>query len=305
LRDRIGDGLLRAVCIAAALVAMFVLFEIVYQVVSGASQSISKFGVGFLTGQTWRPDTDVYGAEVLIYGTFVTSAMALLLAAPIGIAIGLFLSLLAPGRISALIGPLVEMLAAVPSVIVGLWGLAVLAPVVHDTVAPFLHDTLGFLQIFGEPQTTGLSLFTAGLVLAIMILPIIAALSRDLFRAVPRDMQDGATALGATRWEVIRGVVLPSAASGVASACFLGLGRALGEAIAVTQVVGTGNTINTNLFATGDTLASRIAETFPGISALHTASIFYLATILLVISLITNLTAQWIGRRFASNVAPA
>ncbi len=191
------------------------------------------------------------------------------------------------------------MLAAIPSVILGFWGILILAPFVQGTLEPWLHDTLGFIPIFGAPQTTGASVFTASLILTIMVVPIIASISRDLFLAVPRDLQDGASALGATRWEVVRGVVLPSTASGVVAASLLGLGRALGEAIAVAQVIGAGSAINASLFKTGDTLASRIANQFPGaITEMHKASLFYLGVILLVIGLVSNLIAQWIGRRF-------
>ena len=156
----------------------------------------------------------------------------------------------------------------------------------QGTFEPWLHDTLGFIPIFGAPETTGASVFTASLILTIMIVPIIASISRDLFLAVPRDVQDGASALGATRWEVVRGVVLPSTASGVVAASLLGLGRALGEAIAVTQVIGAGAAINASLFKTGDTLASRIASQLPGaITEMHQAALLYLGVILLVIGL--------------------
>ena len=156
------------------------------------------------------------------------------------------------------------MLAAIPSVILGFWGLLILAPFVHEHVEPFLHDTLGFIPIFGPPQTTGASVFTASLILTIMVIPIIASISRDLFLSVPRELQDGAAALGATRWEVVRGVVLPSTASGVIAASLLGLGRALGEAIAVAQVIGAGSTIQASLFETGDTLAGADRQPVPG-----------------------------------------
>ena len=193
-----------------------------------------------------------------------------------------------------MISPLVEMLAAIPSVILGFWGILVLAPFVHEHVEPFLHETLGFLPIFGAPQTTGASVFTAGLILTIMVIPIIASISRDLFLTVPREIQDGASALGATRWEVVRGVVLPSTASGVVAASLLGLGRALGEAIAVTQVIGAGLR-NPRLAVSdrgharprGSRTSSRGAT-----SALYQASLFYLGVILLVIGLLSNLAAQ-------------
>ncbi len=279
---------------------MVVIVLVGYQVVHGASPAISKFGLGFLTSTTWQPNFGVFGAGSLLFGTAVSSLFALLLGAPIAISIGLFLSLLAPASSRGVISPLVEMLAAIPSVILGFWGLLVLAPFVHERVEPFLHDTLGFIPIFGTPETTGSSVFTASLILTIMVIPIIASISRDLFLAVPRDLQDGASALGATRWEVVRGVVLPSTASGVVAASLLGLGRALGEAIAVAQVIGAGSEIQASLFKTGDTLAARIANQFPGaLTEMHKASLYYLGAILLVIGLASNLVAHWIGRRFS------
>jgi phosphate transport system permease protein len=297
--DRLGDVALYGVCALAALLAVAALVAIVYMIVHGAVPAISKFGLGFVTETEWQPTFEVFGAGTVLFGTAVTSFFALLLGAPISISIGLYLSLLAPRGLRTVISPLVEMLAAIPSVILGFWGLIVLAPFVQKNIEPWLHDKLGFIPLFGPPQTTGLSVFTASLILTIMVIPIIASISRDLFLAVPRDVQDGASALGATRWEVMRGVVLPSTASGVVAASLLGLGRALGEAIAVAQVIGAGTEINASLFETGDTLAARIANQFPGaITEMHQASLFYLGVILLVIGLASNIAAQWIGRRF-------
>ncbi len=236
----------------------------------------------------------------LIYGTVVTSAIALVIAVPLGVAIGIFLSLLSPGRVGAAIGPLVELLAAIPSVILGLWGILVLAPFLRSTIEPALHAVLGWIPIFGPPSMTGLGVFTAGVILAIMVLPIIASITRDLFLSVPRELKDGALALGATRWEMIRGVVLDSTRAGIVAAAILGLSRALGEAIAVTQVIGAGRPISKNLFANGDTLASRIAEQFIGaVTKLQTSSLFYCALVLLVMELLVNLAAQLIVRRSA------
>jgi phosphate transport system permease protein len=297
--DRIGDGLLYGICALASLLGLATLLLIGYQVVHGAAPAISKFGLGFLVHTSWQPNFNVFGAGSLIYGTAVSSAVALALGAPIAISIGLYLSLMAPSAVRTVVAPLVEMLAAIPSVILGFWGILVLAPFVHEKVEPFLHDTVGFLPIFGTPETTGSSIFTASLILTIMVIPIIASVSRDLFSAVPAELQDGASALGATRWEVVRGVVLPSTASGVVAASLLGLGRALGEAIAVAQVIGAGSAIHASLFETGDTMAARIANQFPGaLTEMHKASLFYLGVILLVIGLASNLVAQWIGRRF-------
>jgi phosphate transport system permease protein len=297
--DRIGDGILVGLCGLASLLAVVVLADIAYQVIHGASPALSKFGIAFVTDTAWKPNQNVFGAGTVIYGTLVSSMMALCIATPLGIAIGLYLALLTSSTIRGIVGPLVEMLAAIPSVILGFWGILVLAPFINGHVEPWLHSHLGFIPLFGAPQTTGNSMFSAGLILTIMILPIIASISRDLFLTVPGEVQDGATALGATRWEVIRGIVLPSAGSGVAAAAFLALGRALGEAIAVSQVIGAGSEIKASLFDTGDTMAARIALQFPGaFSKLHFGALFYLALILLVIGVITNLFAQWIGRRF-------
>jgi phosphate transport system permease protein len=192
----------------------------------------------------------------------------------------------------------VELLAAVPSVIIGLWGILVLAPFMRSTIMPALHSVLGWIPIFGTASTTGLGILTAGVALAIMVLPIMAAISRDLFLSVPRELKDGALALGSTRWEMIRGVVLDSSRAGLAAAAILGLSRALGEAIAVTQLIGAGNAIGTSLNGTGDTFASRIAEQFIGSTGLQMSSLFYCAVILLVMELAVNFGAQMVVRRF-------
>jgi phosphate transport system permease protein len=297
--DRVGDGALYGLCVLAALLAVLVIGAIAHQVIHGASPAISRFGPGFLVHTTWKPNFGVFGAGAFLYGTAVTSLVTLLLSVPIGVSIGLYLSMVAPRRLRGVIGPLVEMLAAIPSVILGFWGILVFGPFLQAHLEPFLYRTLGFLPIFGAPSTTGAGLFNASLILTIMVVPIVASISHDLFLTVPHELQDGATALGATRWEVIRGVVVPSAASGVAAAAFLGLGRALGEAIAVTQVIGAGNFIHASLFQTGDTLASRIADQYQGATTkLQIASLFYLGLILLAIGLLANIAAQLIARRF-------
>jgi phosphate transport system permease protein len=293
-----GQSVLFGLCALAGLLSVVVILEVAYQVVTGAHLAIVKLGLSFLGHQAWAPNFDHYGIAVLLYGTAVSSLMALMIAVPVGVAIGLYLSQLAGPRVRAVVGPLVELLAAIPTVILGFWGLLVLSPFVSQHVEPALHDVLGFIPLFGFPQPGGSGIFTAGLILAIMVVPIVASLSRDLFLAVPHELQDGAAALGATRWETIRGVVLPSTAPGVIAAAVLGLGRALGEAIAVTQVIGAGTAIHGSLFATGDTMASRLAENFPGDHPLYTSALFYLALVLLAIGLLVNLLAQWLGRRF-------
>lgn len=304
--DRAGDILLRALCALAALLAVAVIAGIAYEVLSNASGAISRLGLGFLLHTRWAPNFNIFGAAPYIYGTAVTSLIALLLAVPIGISIGLYLSTVAHRRVRGVVGPLVETLAAIPTVILGFWGIIVLGPFLQAHLEPALHGVLGFLPVFGVPASTGASVLNAGLIVTIMVVPIIASISRDLFLTVPRELRDGATALGATQWEVVRGVMLPSASSGIVAATFLGLGRALGEAIATTQVIGAGSAIHASLFATGDTLASRIADQYFGAtSKLQVSALFYLGAILLVVGLIANLAAQGIVRRVQLNLTGA
>jgi phosphate transport system permease protein len=294
-----GDALLRGLCVLAGLVAAFVLFEIAYQVITGAAPAVSKFGLGFLGHTDWAPNLSHFGAASMLFGTAVTAAIAMVIATPLAVAIALYLAMFAPRGVRTVVGPLVEMLAAIPSVILGFWGIIVLAPFLQKHVEPWLHSAFGFLPIFGDPQTTGLSVFTAGLILTVMVVPIIASLSRDLFLTVPRELKEAAEALGATPWEVIRGVIMPTTFSGVAAATSLGLGRALGESIAVASVIGGGNLVHLNLFAPGNTLAARIAlEIQFTVSKLHVQSLFYLALILLAISAIVNVIARLITRRY-------
>jgi phosphate transport system permease protein len=293
-----GDRVLFVLCALAGLVVLATLVEVVYQLISNSSPAISHFGLGFLFHQDWNPHFGHLGAATLIYGTVVSSAVALLIAGPLGISIAIYLAMLASPRVRSIVGPLVEMLAAVPSIIYGFWGLVVLVPFIHS-IEPGLHSGLGWIPLFGATQTTGLSLFTAGLVLTFMILPIISALSRDLFLTVPRELREGAMALGATQWEVIRGVVLPSTISGVSAAMVLALGRALGEAIALSFIVGDVNQIHASLLLPGATLAERMANEFLGTSSnLQLAALWYCGLILLVIGLATSLLARVIARRF-------
>ncbi len=299
LGDRLGDLSLRGVTLLAALAVLVLLGAIVWKVLDLAWPSMSKYGLSFLTGETWDPVRKVFGALPFIYGTALSSLIALVIAAPLAIAIGLWLSELAPRGLRGVIGSLVEMLAAIPSVVLGLWGILVLGPYLAQHLEPWLHAKLGFIPLFGAPAATGTGLFTAGLILTIMIVPIIASICRELFLQVPNELEEGALALGATRWEMVRGVILPATRTGIAAAIILGLGRALGEAIAVTQVIGGGTRISSNLFGPSDTLASKIAASYQGAAtALESSSLLYLAAILLVIGLLTNFAAQVVVRRF-------
>jgi phosphate transport system permease protein len=298
MRDRVGDWVLHGVTGGAAFGSIVLVGMLVYELFRQAWPAITKYGLGFITARAWDPVKEHFGALDFIYGTALTSFVAILVAAPLAIAIALFLSELAPRGVRGVIGALVEMLAAIPSVVIGLWGIFVLGPFLANHLGPFLHNTLGFVPLFkGTPQLTGY--LPAAAVLTIMVLPITASIARELFLNVPSDLEEAALALGMTRWEMIRGVVLPYTKGGLVAAIILGLSRAIGEAIAVTQVIGGTLGIHISLFSGGDTIASRIASQYQGASSnIQVAALVYLALILLVISLITNLVAQLIVRRF-------
>jgi phosphate transport system permease protein len=297
--DRLGDTALHVVTGLAGLGSVALVGLIGYRVVYGAWPAIQTFGIAFVWHQTWDPVKSNFAALDFLFGPAVTSFAAVLIAAPLAIAIALFLTELAPPVVRGVIGSLVEMLAAVPSVVLGLWGIFVLSPFLHQHVEPFLHGTLGFIPLFGEPSPGGGDMFTAIVILTIMIVPITASVSRELFKSVPPELKEGAYGLGLTRWEMVRGVIFPFTRGGVVAAVLLGMGRAVGEAIAVTQVIGGLTNIPTSLFQSGDTLASRIAAQYQAAATnIHIASIVYLAVVLLVFSLLTNLAAQVIVQRF-------
>jgi phosphate transport system permease protein len=299
LLDRLGDVALRGVTLAAALAIVALIALILYKILHLAHPAFAKYGLHFVAVKDWDPVHEVFGALPFIYGTAISSLIALLIAAPVAIGIALYLSELAPRGVRGALGSLVEILAAIPSVVLGLWGILVLGPFLSHHVEPWLHRRLGFIGIFGAPEATGTGLFTAGLILTIMVVPIVASICRELFMQVPSELEEGALALGTTRWEMVRGVILPATRTGIAAAIILGLGRALGEAIAVTQVIGGGTHITKNIFGPSDTLASKIAASYQGAgSGLEQSSLLYLAAILLVIGLIVNLVAQVVVRRF-------
>src|SRR6266581_1600734 len=277
---------------AASLACLLLVGAIVWKILELSGDSFHRFGLGFVTARGWDPVKHVFGALPFIYGTAVSSLVALVLAAPLAIAIGLYLSELAPRGVRGIVGSLVEMLAAVPSVVIGLWGILILGPFVQKDLEPVLHDVLGWTPFFrGAPHTGGL--LPAMIVLSIMIVPISSSISRELFLTVPTELKEGAFGLGLTRWEMVRGVILPYTRGGVVAALLLGLGRALGEAIAVTQVIGSAQGIHISFFALGDTLASRIANQYQGaLTHLAVSSLVYLAAILLVFSLVVNVAAQ-------------
>jgi len=296
---RLGDLLFKGIAILASLGASVLLVLIAWQIFDLAWPAIQSFGLSFIWTEAWDPVKNQFGALIFIYGTVVTAGIALLIATPLSIAIALFLTEIAPRRVAAPIATMVELLAAIPSVVLGLWGILVFGPWVRDNLEPWIQATpLGALPVFsGDPSQSGI--FVAALVLTIMIIPITSAICRELFIRVPQELTDGALALGSTRWEAIRGVMFAYAAPGIVAAVLLGLGRAFGEAIAVNQTIGNRNAIPTSWFEPGDSLGSKIASEYVGATSVEQASsILYLAAILMVISLVTNLLAQFIVVRF-------
>jgi phosphate transport system permease protein len=301
ITDRIGDKVLYVLTGVAAVVAMLIIAAIIYKIVEGAWPAMRHFGLSFVWHGTWNPviGREAYGARNFIIGTLVTSGCAMLIAAPLSIAIGLFLSELAPNAIKGPIGSLVEMLAAVPSVVVGLWGILVLGPFMRTDIEPFLHHYFGWIPIFGgTPQQSGV--LVAIVVLTIMTIPITSSICRELFSGVPKELKEAAVGLGATRWEMVRDVVVYDVRGGVVAGVILGLGRALGEAIAVTQVIGNSlGPFHLSLFGSGNTLASQIASSYQGAGTnLQVSALVYLALILLVITFAANFVAQRIVHRF-------
>jgi phosphate transport system permease protein len=297
-RARPGDVVFQGIALLAAIGAAAVLGLIGYKVVAQAWPAMRHFGVGFVWSNVWNPNSNLYGAASFVFGTIVTSFIALLIATPLSVAIALFLTEIAPRRLAAPIATIVELLAAIPSVVLGLWGILVFGPWLRDHLEVWLHGGFGWLPVFSGPEQQ-VGVLPAALILTIMIVPIISALCRELFSRVPRDLTEGSLALGSTKWEAIRSVGLPYVAPGIAAAMLLGLGRAFGEAIAVTQVIGNQASIHTSLFDSGDTLGSRIASQYQGAtSGLQIDSLLYLGAILMVISLVTNVVAQTVVARF-------
>jgi len=281
----------------AALV-LIALAGILVALVVEAWPALRTFGFGFLVGTTWSPADDVYGAVVAGYGTIVTSAIALLIAVPVSFGIAVFLTEMCPAKLARPLGIAVELLAGIPSIIYGFWGLFVLAPVLQTYVQPLLSAT--GVPIFAGPPL-GIGVFTAGVVLALMVLPFIASVMRDVFQTVPAVLKESAYGLGCTTWEVVRHIVLPYARVGVVGGVMLGLGRALGETMAVTFVIGNANRLSASLFAPGNSIASTLANEFAEADpALHIPSLFALGLLLFVITFVVLGVAKWLVQRSAA-----
>ncbi len=267
-----------------ALLVIWVLWQ-------SASPAWQKFGLSFLATSNWDPVRQIFGSVPFVYGTLLSSAIALVIATPLGLGISLFLTELAPMKLREPVSFVVEILAAIPSVVYGLWGIFVLAPFMRTVVEPGLVGLVG-PPLFAPP-TTGLSVFSAGIILSIMILPTITAISREVFEAVPNVYRESALALGATRWETIRLAVLKASKAGVLGAVMLGLGRALGETMAVTMVIGNRPEVSRNLLAAGASMASVIANEFAEAdSEMHLAALAGIGLLLMVITLLLNILAQ-------------
>jgi phosphate transport system permease protein len=277
-----------------AVAGSLVLLILGYMVVSTTKTALPVFqsqGISFVTSSDWTPDQNKYGILAFIYGTLVTSAIALIIAVPLSLGVSLFLTEIAPRRMRGPVGYMVDLLAAVPSVIYGLWGVFIFLPKFLQPVANFLAETLGFTQIFAPPAS-GISYFGAGVVLAIMIVPIISSLCREVFRAVPGDERDAAYGLGATRWEVIRGAIFPRAKSGIVGAVMLGLGRALGETIAVALLIGSRPTISASVLQPGYSMAAVIANEFQEATGMHIQALVGVGVVLFGITIIVNMAAR-------------
>jgi phosphate transport system permease protein len=273
---------------SAILILTFIYF---YKLTNGSTKTF-RFGLGFLFGSDWDPVNNVYGVAPEVYGSIVTSAIALIIGVPVSVGVAVFLSELSPRRLRAPVSFLVEMLAAVPSVVYGLWGLFILAPVLSTTVYPVLQEYLGFLPIF-QGHIYNVSILTAGIVLAVMIIPIVSAISRDALRAVPESQREAAYALGATKSEAIRMSVLSYGRSGIIAAVFLGFGRAFGETMAVTMLIGNTPLVPTSFFSPGYSLASLIAQEYNDAQTPIAASALVEAGLVLFIG---SFVASFLGR---------
>jgi phosphate transport system permease protein len=295
----LGDRLFRGLTAAFAVGIVLLLVAMALQLLRTSAPAFRRFGPAFVVSQQWDPVRDLFGALPFIYGTVVSSALALLFAVPVALGVAIFLAELAPDWLRKTMGFVVELLAAVPSVIYGLWGIFVLAPWLRNSVEPALGRAFGFLPLFRGPHQ-GIGMLAAAIVLAIMILPTIASVSREVLRAVPDTLREGALALGATRWEAIKRAVLPAARSGLVGAVILGLGRALGETMAVTMVIGNRPEITTSLFAPGYTMASVIANEFTEATGdVYLAALAAIGFLLFVVTLLLNVAARALVWRVA------
>ncbi len=287
----LGDKIYRSILLIAASSILLIVFAIFYMMIQNSMPTIQRFGIGFLFASEWNPSQQLYGALPFIYGTVVSSVIAILIAVPVSLGIAVFLVEQAPAKVARPIAFMVELLAAIPSVVYGLWGIFVLAPFIRNHLGPVLQDYLGFLPLF-QGRLTGIGMLTGGIILAIMITPIITAVVRDVLEAVPTTQREAALALGATKWETTL-IVLGNAASGIAGAVVLGLGRAVGETMAVTMVIGNSPQISASLFEPAYTIASVLAANFADATEeLYLSALIEMGLVLFLVTLVINALAK-------------
>jgi phosphate transport system permease protein len=305
-RLRMRDAAFRYLTRGAALAVLIILGGIIISLIHGSIPALRTFGISFLYTEVWNPVTEKFGAAAPIYGTILTSFIAMLIAVPVGLFIALFLTELCPKWLRRPIGIAIELLAGIPSIIYGIWGLFVFAPFLQQYVQPFLITVFGPIPVLSstfEGPPYGIGMLTAGLILAIMVLPFITAISRDVFDAVPPVLKEAAYGLGCTTWEVVRYVVLPYARVGVIGGVMLGLGRALGETMAVTFVIGNAHRISASILAPGTTISASIANEFTeAVGDLYTSSLIALGLILFVITFIVLAVARIMLMRLNTRV---
>jgi phosphate transport system permease protein len=305
-RLQLGDAFYRHLTRAAAITVLVILGGIIISLFDGSWLALRTFGLNFLLVDTWNPVTEKFGAIAPIYGTLLTSFVAMLIAVPVGLFIALFLTELCPMWLRRPIGIAIELLAGIPSIIYGIWGLFVFAPFLQQYVQPFLINVFGEIPVLstlfaGPPY--GIGILTAGLILAIMVLPFITSISRDVFTAVPPVLKEAAYGLGCTTWEVVRYVVLPYARVGVIGGVMLGLGRALGETMAVTFVIGNAHRISGSLLAPGTTISATIANEFTeAVGDLYTSALIALGLILFLITFIVLAAARYMLMRLNARI---
>jgi phosphate transport system permease protein len=276
----------------------------IYMMVINSMPTIREFGIGFLVGDDWKPASSIFGALPFIYGTVVSSLIALIIAVPISLGIAIFLVEQAPKKLATPIAFMVELLAAIPSVVYGLWGIFVLAPFIRNYLGVFLQDYFGWLPFF-QGRLTGIGMLTGGIIMAIMVTPITTPVIRDILEVVPTTQREAALALGATKWETTK-IVLGNAASGIAGAIVLGLGRALGETMAVTMVIGNSPTISASLFEPAYTIASVLAANFAeATDELYLSALIEMGLVLFLVTFVVNGLAKLLVARVASNTGTA
>ncbi|MBC7714004.1 MAG: phosphate ABC transporter permease subunit PstC [Rhizobacter sp.] len=299
LKSKTQDALLFYILRTIAVVVIALLLGIIFVLLHSAWPSIKANGLSFLLRKEWNPVEDNYGALPFIFGTLITSFIALLIATPVSILIALFITEYLPKSFSRIISLLVEMVAAIPSIVFGLWGIFYLAPFVKNTLAPFLKLHFGFIPLFQGPSF-GIGILTASLILSIMIVPTISSICRSIFELVPAHQKEASYALGSTKYEMIKLAIISPSLSGISSAVVLGLGRALGETMAVTMLIGNTPLISTSVFAPAATMASVMANEYADANTpLHVSSLCYLALILFLVTFLANLFAKSIVKSFS------